>query len=101
MFDAAHHPIKLGMRRSAQNQPVGEVALNTPPVAELREALREMPFGDETVAMVERAYVHGRTMGAAFSALLKELAGGVRPDSYRPHGAGRACAGRAHRRAPP
>ncbi len=76
VFDAAHRPIKLGMRRSAQNQPVGEVALNTPPVAELREAFREMPFADETVAMVERAYTHGRTMGAAFSTLLKELLAG-------------------------
>jgi bacillithiol biosynthesis cysteine-adding enzyme BshC len=76
VFDAAHHPIKLGMRRAAQNQPVGEVALNTPPVAELREALREMPFAAETVAMVERAYAHGRTMGAAFSALLKDLLAG-------------------------
>ena len=77
VFDVAHHPIKLGMRRAAaQNQPVGEAALNTPPVAELREALREMPFGDETAAMVERAYAHGRTMGAAFSTLLKELLAG-------------------------
>lgn len=73
VFDAQHHTVKLGMRRSAQSQPVGEVALNTPPVAELREALAGFPFADETAAMVERAYVHGRTMGAAFSILLKEL----------------------------
>ncbi len=72
-FDASNTTVKLGMRRTAQDQPVGEVALNTPPVAELREALRELPFGEEVAGMVEAAYPHGAVMGSAFAALLREL----------------------------
>lgn len=76
VFDALHRPVKVAMPRSAEGQPVGEVSLNTPPVAELREALRDLPFGEEVARLVERSYVHGLSMGQAFSALLKELLAG-------------------------
>src|SRR5689334_16041900 len=36
VFDAQHRPAKLEMRRAASAQPVGEIPLVAPPVAELR-----------------------------------------------------------------
>jgi uncharacterized protein YllA (UPF0747 family) len=39
----------------------------------LRAALASLPFGDEISALVEETYRPGRTMGQAFSALLKRL----------------------------
>ena len=74
VFDAEHHPIKLEKPHSpATSQPVGQFVLSAPPVAELRAALAGLPFGDEISALVEETYQPGRTMGEAFSALLKRL----------------------------
>jgi bacillithiol biosynthesis cysteine-adding enzyme BshC len=76
VFDTAHRPIKLEMRRSASAQPVGGVTLATPPVRELREALRGMAFGDDVADAVEEAYRGGSTMGKAFGELLRRLLAG-------------------------
>lgn len=74
VFDAEHHPIKLEKPASpASSQPVGQFVLSAPPVAELRAALSAFPFGDDVSALVEETYQAGRTMGEAFSALLKRL----------------------------
>jgi bacillithiol biosynthesis cysteine-adding enzyme BshC len=73
VFDAAHRPVKLEMRRSASLQPVGTVTLASPPVNELRTALHGMPFGEEVADMVEECYRGGSTMGAAFSELTRKL----------------------------
>jgi bacillithiol biosynthesis cysteine-adding enzyme BshC len=74
VFDAAHHPVKLEKPHSPPTgQPVGQYVLTAPPVAELRSALAGFPFGDEVSALVEETYQPGRTMGEAFSALLKRL----------------------------
>ena len=73
VFDAAHHPIKLEMRRSAGIQPVGTVALVSPPVNELRAALRGLPFGEEVADLVEDSYRGGNTMGHAFGELMRNL----------------------------
>ncbi len=73
VFGADHRPVKLEMARSANMQPVGEVTLADPPVAALREALRDLPYADEATAMVEEAYRAGETMGAAFGSLLRKI----------------------------
>ncbi|SRR5581483_4569377 len=74
VFNEQHTPVKLEMPRSpGSNQPVGRFVLQSPPVAELRSALQGFPFSQEVTAWVEQAYQPGRTMGEAFSALLKEL----------------------------
>jgi bacillithiol synthase len=74
VFDAAHRPIRLeGRGAQAWNQPVGGVPLAAPPVAELRAALRDLPFGEEVADEAAAAYAPGRTMGEGFSALLKRL----------------------------
>jgi bacillithiol biosynthesis cysteine-adding enzyme BshC len=73
-FDAGHHPIKLQIDgRAPANQPVGEVKLTETPLAELRETLRQFPFGEDTVALVADAYAPGTTLGQAFGTLLKRL----------------------------
>jgi bacillithiol biosynthesis cysteine-adding enzyme BshC len=74
VFDVEHHSIKLEKPHSpATSQPVGHFVLTAPPVAELRAALAGLPLGGEVSALVEETYVPGRTMGEAFSALLKRL----------------------------
>src|SRR5689334_13672143 len=70
VFDAAHQPVKLEMRRSASAQPVGDIALAGPPVRELRTAFQGLPFGEEVADLVEETYRPGNTMGGAFSELL-------------------------------
>jgi bacillithiol biosynthesis cysteine-adding enzyme BshC len=73
VFDAEHRPSRLEMRRAASDQPVGGVALQNPPVEELRTALAGLPFAGEIVAEVEASYRAGATMGQAFSELLRRL----------------------------
>jgi bacillithiol biosynthesis cysteine-adding enzyme BshC len=74
VFDAQHRPSKLEMRRPAGGaQPVGTVALASPPVNELRRAFHGMPFGEEVADLVEETYREGSTMGEAFGELLGKL----------------------------
>jgi len=73
VFDKDHTPAKVEAHHSASGQPVGEVALPSPPVAELREAMRGLPFLDEVAALVEQSYQPGATMGEAFGALLRRI----------------------------
>lgn len=75
VFDADHRPVKLEMRRSASLQPVGTVALTSPPVNELRAALHGLPFGEEVADLVEETYRGGSTLGGAFGELLAKLLG--------------------------
>lgn len=73
VFDAAHRPVKLEMRRSASLQPVGTVTLGSPPVNDLRSAMHGMPFGEEVADLVEETYRGGNTMGGAFGELIRKL----------------------------
>jgi bacillithiol biosynthesis cysteine-adding enzyme BshC len=74
VFDAEHRPMKLQPPHSpTTSQPVGQFVLSDPPVAELRAAFADFPFGDEVSALIEETYRPGVTMGEAFSALLKRL----------------------------
>jgi bacillithiol biosynthesis cysteine-adding enzyme BshC len=73
VFDAAHQPRKLEMRRAASEQPVGEISLASPPVDELRATLHELPFGPRVAALAEETYRPGQTMTGAFTGLLRRL----------------------------
>lgn len=76
VFDAGHRPIRLEAGGAqGRNRPVGTVELAAPPVDALRDALRQFPFGGEVADIVAEAYAPGRSMGEAFSALLKRLLG--------------------------
>jgi bacillithiol biosynthesis cysteine-adding enzyme BshC len=75
VFGPDHKPVKIRIAGEAQNgsHPVGAIPLRDIPVAELRSALAGLPFADEAVAMVERAYQPGETMGSAFARMIGEL----------------------------
>lgn len=74
VFDPNHRPVKLEVNGSAgDRQPVGEVRLSSVPIDNLRAALGGFPFGAEIVDRVGQAYTPGRTLGQAFSALLRDL----------------------------
>jgi bacillithiol biosynthesis cysteine-adding enzyme BshC len=74
VFNAENRAVKLEMPESpASSQPVGQFVLGATPIAELRAALAGLPYGGEVSAWVEEAYQPGRTMGEAFSVLLKRL----------------------------
>jgi len=75
VFGADYQPVKIWVAEPAGNgsHPVGGIPLVDIPIGELREALAGLPFADDAVAMVERAYAPGSTMGSAFAAMLKEL----------------------------
>src|ERR1700691_4048019 len=61
VFDAAHRPVKLRIEAPAVNgsQPVGGIGLQDIPIGELAATLAGLPFADDAVAMVKRAYEPG------------------------------------------
>lgn len=73
VFNAENRPAKVEVGRGAGAQPVGGVALPSPPLSELRDAMAGLPFADEAAALVERSYRPGATMGEGFGALLRRL----------------------------
>ncbi|HTS66759.1 MAG TPA: bacillithiol biosynthesis cysteine-adding enzyme BshC [Candidatus Acidoferrales bacterium] len=73
VFNAGHEPHKVEMRRSAVDQPVGEVTLAAPPLDELRASMEGLPFLDDVMPLVQASYLPGNTMGQAFAALLRRL----------------------------
>lgn len=74
VFGADHRPVKIRMNHNhAGSRPVGGIALPDMPIGELRAALAGLPYRDEAVALIERAYRPGETMGSAFAGLIREL----------------------------
>ena len=74
VFNGSHTPIAL--RTSSTIDPIapaGTVPLIAPPVAELREALKDFPFGGEVASLVEECYREGETMGSAFRKLVERF----------------------------
>jgi bacillithiol synthase len=81
VFGADQQPVRLQAPGPHDNgtRPVGGVVLGDVPLAELRQALEGLPFAEDALSLVEHAYkaddAHpsGRTMGAAFAAIIREL----------------------------
>ena len=75
VFGADHQPVKVRLAgdRPAASRPVGGIAPGNFPIDELRRGLAGLPFADETVDLVERAYSCGVTMGSAFAQIVAEL----------------------------
>jgi bacillithiol biosynthesis cysteine-adding enzyme BshC len=74
VFDRANQPVRLEIAgTNSERQPVGEIPIGDPPLDELRQALGELPFGGETVALVADSYAPGATFGSAFARLMKRL----------------------------
>jgi bacillithiol synthase len=77
VFGADHQPVKIQMKGPDVNgsHPVGGIGLRDIPLDQLRTVLAGFPFADDAVALVERAYASGETMGLAFAKLIRELLG--------------------------
>jgi bacillithiol synthase len=77
VFGPDHQPVKIRMKGPDVNgsHPVGGIGLRDIPLDQLRMALAGLPFADDAVALVERAYAPGETMGLAFAKLIRELLG--------------------------
>lgn len=73
VFGPDHRPVKLALTRTANSQPVGGLALTDPPVTAFRRALGDLPYANETAAMVADTYRPGETMGSAFHQLLRRI----------------------------
>ena len=73
-FNALHEPIAMGINSALDpSAPAGTVPLIAPPLAELRQALKDFPFGGDVASMVEECYREGETMGSAFRKLVERL----------------------------
>ena len=73
VFDQNARPTKLSATVRATAGPVGSAVLSDIPIAQLRDGLGDLPFAREVVAIVERAYQTGKTLGTAFRDLLATL----------------------------
>ncbi len=73
-FGPAHKPVRLEIPGSnPDRRPVGEIPIEGVPVDGLRGLLKDFPFANEVVALVEDSYAPGRTLGSAFSHLLRQV----------------------------
>jgi len=81
VFGPSHQPVRLWVDAprefAGRPKPVGGIPIPKPPIAELREALKGLPYADEAVALVERAYHPGVTLGEGFQALIQDLLSGM------------------------
>lgn len=77
VFGPDHQPVKIQMRGPDVNgsHPVGGIGLRDIPIDQLRTALAGLPFADDALALVERAYAPAETMGLAFAKIITELLG--------------------------
>jgi bacillithiol biosynthesis cysteine-adding enzyme BshC len=74
VFNSDNQPARVALKPGEPNgtRPVGSVPLTDLPLEELRTALAVLPFADEALAMVERAYAPGETLGSAFGKIIRE-----------------------------
>jgi bacillithiol biosynthesis cysteine-adding enzyme BshC len=74
VFNAAGEPVRLGLSAPQRDQgPVGGIRLEGAPVDALREALHDLPHGEEIATLVAQAYTPGETLGSAFTKLLRSI----------------------------
>ncbi len=74
LFNHDATPAKVGVTSAVTNGgPVGEVVLSDMPLEAIRAALGELPFADEVLSKLERAYVPGATFTAAFKTFLQDV----------------------------
>ena len=78
VFNQELTPTKIGIANTAVNGgPVGDVVLSDVPTAELRTALGDLPFAEDVMRRVEKAYRPGATLGSAFRTLVEEILSGL------------------------
>lgn len=77
IFGPDSTPRKLTGTCEPTQGPAGEVILTEAPIDELAESLANLPYGDDVVDLVRKAYHPGVTLGAGFRQLLGELLNGL------------------------
>jgi bacillithiol biosynthesis cysteine-adding enzyme BshC len=77
VFDAENRPVRIHMPSPEANgtRPVGNVPLTDIPLPLLRKSLAGLPFAEDAVALLERCWAPGETMGSAFARLIREIFG--------------------------
>lgn len=76
LFDQDVKPSRITVANEVTNGgPVGEVVLGDVPLAEIRGALGDLPFADETFERLKQAYSPGATFTCAFRTLLQSWLG--------------------------
>lgn len=74
VFGADYQPVKIGLNAAENHsRPAGGIVLQDVPIEQLRTALAGLPFADDAIALIERAYRPGATMGSAFAGVIGEL----------------------------
>jgi bacillithiol biosynthesis cysteine-adding enzyme BshC len=74
VFDAQNRPVQMKVNGVQDpDQPVGNIAIGSWPVSQLRSAMAGLPFADEVSDLVEQSYKPGETMGRAFLELLRRV----------------------------
>ncbi len=74
VFNHELSPTKISVANAVANGgPVGEVKIAEAPLAQLREALGDLPFAADVVKRVAEAYHSNGTFGSGFRSLLNEL----------------------------
>ncbi len=77
LFDQDAKPAKISIANEVTNGgPVGEVVLSRMPFDGIREALGSLPFADEVVGRLRRAYSDGATFTSAFRTFLRDVLAG-------------------------
>jgi len=73
-YNGSHRPVKLTVERADEGQqPVGQVPLQSYPLEELDREFTDLPFAEEALEMVSRAYQPGVKLGDAFRSLFQQL----------------------------
>lgn len=74
LFDVDAKPSRIALDSTITNGgPVGLVRLGEIPLDAARSGLKGLPFADEAVERIARAYRPDATLGSAFGALLRDL----------------------------
>lgn len=74
VFNRGHVPVRLEVDGSVSGtRPVGHIAIENPPIEQLREQLAGFPYGDDITDAVAQAYMDGAAFGTAFEQLLRRL----------------------------
>ena len=77
VFGADYQPRRLAVASDAENghRPVGDLRIPEWPLDALREALAGLPFAEDALDLVHKAYTPGATMGSAFAQFIREVFG--------------------------
>ena len=77
IFGPDSNPLKLTAKCEPTQGPAGSAVLTETPIGGLADSLAHLPYGQDVVDLVRKAYPPGATLGTGFRQLLGELLGGL------------------------